>query len=86
VARGFASTYVRERTKRVQARQRARGRVAEASGQRGITVGGRRRRKGAKGRGRQGGRTSGETMPMDEGPDLLLWGSLALGAFLLFKK
>lgn len=85
MARGFASTYVRERTKRVQARQRARGRVAEASGQRGVTVGGRRGRKGRKG-GRKGGRMSSEGMPMEEGPDLLLWGSLALGAFLLFKK
>jgi len=84
---GVVKTYLRERTKRVRARQSSRARVAEATGERGLTVGGRRGRKGRKGGrqgGGQGGRTSGEAM--QETPDLLLWGSLALGAFLLFKK
>lgn len=82
---GVVKTYLRERTKRVRARQSSRARVAEATGERGLTVGGRRGRKGRKG-GRQGGRMSADGVPMQEGPDLLLWGSLALGAFLLFKK
>lgn len=81
----------RNRTARVKARQRRKARVAEATGRRAFSVQsnldlgadiGRGGRSGSTGGGRMGG--TGATG--EEGPNLLLWGSLALGAFLLLKK
>lgn len=78
----------RNRTARVKARQERKARVAEASGRRAFSaqIGGNfgrgtQSREGSPG---SGGRAiaSGTS----EGPDLLFWGSLALGAFLLLKK
>jgi len=80
----------RNRTARVKARQERKARVAEATKRRAFSaqVGGNldfgNRRGSGGGSTGTGGRASGSGT--SEGPDLLFWGSLALGAFLLLKK
>ena len=77
-----------EYTKRSKARNRRRAQVAQATGQRAFSVRGSADvGKGGKGRGSGGGgsrMTGGSTG--GGGTDLLLYGGLALGAFLLLSK
>ena len=91
MARGDGRTRrQRQRQKSFRKMQDSRARVAEATGRRvysrqsdlSLQLGGRKRGT-SKGGMRRSGAMGGGT---SEGPDLLLWGSLALGAFLLLKK
>lgn len=77
-----------EYTKRSKARNRRRAQVAQATGQRAFSVRGSadvgRGRKGGRGGG-GGGRTTA-TSSSSGSTDILLYGGLALGAFLLLSK